>query len=281
MLKTILVKTLSFSFPKTFAKKGVAFFIAPTRRRQKKYWPGSFNDFACQHLICGEYTIPVWTSGNGPAVLLVHGWERDHFAMGGFVRPLLAAGFRVAALDLPAHGYASGDRAPLPNLAQAIKCAAQSLDGPVIIIAHSLGGAMTILADEAYGLSPRAIALISTPQSAKSYALAQAQLLGLSQKAIIEMMKGIEQALGESLERYRVDRALSSLRPALFVAHAHDDVVVPIQEAHINAAAADAETLWLPSGGHNKILANEFLINRVVNWVVHHHRIQQKSLGQW
>jgi pimeloyl-ACP methyl ester carboxylesterase len=51
--------------------------------------------------------IAMWSAGRGPCVVLVHGWEADHRDMDAFVAPLVAAGRRVVAFDLPAHGEAS------------------------------------------------------------------------------------------------------------------------------------------------------------------------------
>jgi len=44
-------------------------------------------------------SIAYWTSGSGPAVLLVHGWEGSHAQMDAFVAPLLARDARVVSLD--------------------------------------------------------------------------------------------------------------------------------------------------------------------------------------
>src|SRR5213082_3427517 len=46
--------------------------------------------------------------GAGPAVLLVHGWEGRGAQLGALVDPLVEAGYRVIALDGPAHGDSAG-----------------------------------------------------------------------------------------------------------------------------------------------------------------------------
>jgi len=159
--------------------------------------------------------------------------------MGGFVSPLLNAGYSVAALDLPGHGAASGDYAPLPLLALSISEIASAFNQPYAVIAHSLGAAMTALAMESYGLKPDRAILISAPRSAEDYALAQAKRQGLSKRALQSMIEQITAALGEPLERYRVDQALTS----------------------------QAQPLWLSGGGHNKILADSGMIDDVLQWL--------------
>lgn len=59
------------------------------------------------HLIAGES----W--GDGPAVYLVHGWGGCRAHLGVFVKPLVEAGNRVIAFDLPSHNASDpGDLAP-------------------------------------------------------------------------------------------------------------------------------------------------------------------------
>ena len=71
----------------------------PTGRPIEAYWDG--------HRIAGEE----W--GEGPPIYLVHGWggQRPHLAV--FVKPLVEAGYRVVAFDLPSHNESDpGELAP-------------------------------------------------------------------------------------------------------------------------------------------------------------------------
>lgn len=52
----------------------------------------------------GGAPVTTYAWGEGPAVLLVHGWSSHTGCMAGFVDPLLERGFRVVAFDAPAHG---------------------------------------------------------------------------------------------------------------------------------------------------------------------------------
>ena len=59
------------------------------------------------HRIAGE----AW--GDGPAVYLVHGWGGCRAHLGVFVKPLVEAGHRVIAFDLPSHNDSDpGELAP-------------------------------------------------------------------------------------------------------------------------------------------------------------------------
>jgi len=109
----------------------------PAGRPVEAYWDG--------HRIAGEE----W--GEGPPVYLVHGWggQRPHLAM--FVKPLVAAGYRVVAFDLPSHND-SDPGALAPGRTTSAECAAAiaamiETHGPAhAVVAHSLGANATALA---------------------------------------------------------------------------------------------------------------------------------------
>jgi pimeloyl-ACP methyl ester carboxylesterase len=89
----------------------------------------------------GELAVTTW--GNGPAVLLVHGWGGSRTQMTGFVEPLLAAGFRVVAFDQPAHGDSTGELTNLFEMASAMELIAERKGIFHAIIAHSFGTLLT------------------------------------------------------------------------------------------------------------------------------------------
>lgn len=261
------IRLLSRVFPGRFGKIGAKHFLEPRTLLRPQRWPQAFEGFQRATLEVAGEKVPLWFKGEGPTVLLVHGWESDHYAMGGFVEPLLSSGYRVATLDLPAHGLATGRRAPLPLIAQAI-AAAGAACGPLhTIIAHSVGGATSVLGMEDYGLQAERLVLIGAPQAALHQALRQGRSQGLSDPALQSMSRQIHQALGAPLERFRTDKGLSQLRSAVLIVHAEDDAVVPIEAARHNAAACQAKTLWLETGGHNRPLGDPRVIQSVVSFL--------------
>src|SRR5687767_13070273 len=89
----------------------------------------------------GELAVTTW--GDGPAVLLMHGWGGARAQMTGFVDPLLAAGFRVVAYDQPAHADSDGKRTNLLEIAPTMDLIAQQEGSFYAIIAHSFGTLIT------------------------------------------------------------------------------------------------------------------------------------------
>lgn len=109
----------------------------PPSEPVEAYWSG--------HRVAGES----W--GQGPAVYLVHGWGGCRAHLGVFVKPLVAAGHRVIAFDLPAHndsdtGALAAGRTHLVECAQAVSAFIRAHGPARAIVAHSLGAKAAALA---------------------------------------------------------------------------------------------------------------------------------------
>jgi pyruvate dehydrogenase E2 component (dihydrolipoamide acetyltransferase) len=79
--------------------------------------------------------------GEGPAVVLIHGFGADRL---GWVAtsPALLDTYSVWAAELPAHGTAEpGPTTPI-DIAHALSEMLPDTDGPIALIGHSLGGAV-------------------------------------------------------------------------------------------------------------------------------------------
>jgi pimeloyl-ACP methyl ester carboxylesterase len=84
-----------------------------------------------------------------PVVVLVHGAFADASGFGGVIRELSTAGYRVLAPPNPLRSLA-GDAA-------AVRAVAGAIDGPVVLVGHSYGGA--VISQAAAGLD-NVIALV-------------------------------------------------------------------------------------------------------------------------
>ena len=109
--------------------------------------------------------------GEGPPVLLVHGWSCDGSDWAWQIPALKAAGYRCIAPDLRGHGRSSvpaGGYTPKQYAADLAALAGQLGCGPLVAIGHSMGGAAVVAlavehpeavravvpVDSAYGFEP-------------------------------------------------------------------------------------------------------------------------------
>lgn len=205
--------------------------------------------------------------GDGPAVLLLHGWEGKASDLAAFAPPLLAAGRKVIALNLPAHGESAGERTSIPASARDIVAAQQALGPLQAVVAHSVGTAVMVEA-VALGLPVERLALISAPARYAMYAMGFAAQAGLSPAQTEAMLQALRE-MGVDVHSISTPRRAASLRqPVLFV-HSADDRVVPIGDAELSRSkwAGSAELLRLDGLGHRRILQAPEVVAAVTAFV--------------
>lgn len=102
-----------------------------------------------EHLSVDGGTIAYEVTGEGPLVVLAHGMGDSRAAYRGVVPGLVAAGYRVAAVDLRGCGESSVDWPEWSRTAIAgdLLAVIGHLGGPAVLVGHSIaGGAATIAA---------------------------------------------------------------------------------------------------------------------------------------
>src|SRR5712691_10971637 len=88
--------------------------------------------------------IAAWDWGEGPTVLLAHGWNGSAAQMTPLVEPLVRSGFYVVAFDQPAHGSSSGRRATAYDFAEAILAVSRRVK-PVHALSRGLKAKRAVL----------------------------------------------------------------------------------------------------------------------------------------
>jgi pimeloyl-ACP methyl ester carboxylesterase len=102
-----------------------------------------------QHLAVDGGTIAYEQTGCGPLIILAHGMGDSRAAYRALVKPLVAAGYRVAAVDLRGCGESGVGWPDYSRTAIAgdLLAIIRELGGPAVLVGHSIsGGAATIAA---------------------------------------------------------------------------------------------------------------------------------------
>jgi pimeloyl-ACP methyl ester carboxylesterase len=215
----------------------------------------------------GTHDVRVWIWGEGPAILLVHGWGGRGAQFAAFVPPLVAAGHAVVAFDGPAHGESSGRQASLLDFRDAVH-AVGTAAGPLAgLVAHSLGATAAALAVRE-GLPVERVTFLAPPADPAPFfrrflgALGVPAALAPSIEATFERQTGF---------RWR-DLVVPAFTPAptvpLLVVHDRGDREVPWQDGAAIAAAWPGATLVTTDGmGHRKLVRDAEVVARVVDFV--------------
>ncbi|MCH8620369.1 alpha/beta hydrolase [Undibacterium sp. TS12] len=214
-----------------------------------------------------EGEIAIQRTGTGPAVLLLHGWEGQAADMASFVTPLLAAGFSVLVMDLPAHGASAGQQSSIPQSARALLAVGEAL-GPLHgVIAHSVGSA--VLGEALYaGLAAERAVFVAAPARYEDYARGFAAAAGLDAAGTTTMLTILHDLIGVDVSEISLPQRAPHLRqPALFI-HSDDDRVVAITDSIATAAAwPGAQHLRVEGLGHKRLLTDEAVITAATGFM--------------
>ena len=211
--------------------------------------------------------VAVQRLGHGRPVLLLHGWEGQAADLAAFAPPLLAAGFQVLAMDLPAHGDSEGRQTHIPHSARALRAVGEVLGPLHAVIAHSVGSAVLAEALHA-GLQAERAVLIAAPAHYAAYARQVGTLAGLDAAGIAHLLALLREPLGVDIHEISLPRRAPSLRqPALFM-HSADDRVVAIADSEASAAAwPGARHLRLDGLGHRRILQEPAVVAEALQFI--------------
>ncbi len=200
-------------------------------------------------------------NASGRTVVLVHGWTGRAQFMLGFVKPLLAQGLTVVALDLPGHGASSGRQLNVPLGVEALKAAARRFGRFHGAIAHSFGGPVTLCA--ASGAIPAypAIAIgrlvmIASPHSLADVTRDFGGMVGLGRRGQLAMERRVLEVAGRRVEEFEGPDLLRAYGKPTLLIHSRDDAEVSFASAEAMAAPGrpDVDLLALDGLGHRRIL---------------------------
>jgi pimeloyl-ACP methyl ester carboxylesterase len=204
--------------------------------------------------------------GAGPIVLLVHGWEGRGAQLGAFVDPFVAAGYRVVALDGPAHGDSTGTSVTGPEFARAIEATRETIGPLAAVVAHSFGGFITLLA-ASRGLSVDRLVVIGAPSSVPEVLREFQELIALPPRAMPHMVRNLERRGGQPIESFDVATFVGHIDAPLLIVHDTDDVEVPYVNGPRLSELLGARLLTTSGHGHRRILFAPDVVTSVVEFV--------------
>ena len=211
--------------------------------------------------------LAAWSWGQGPAVLLVHGWAGRGAQLASFVAPLVHAGYRVVTFDAPAHGDSPGKEASIAELTEAVEEAAWRVGPLHAVIAHSFGAMATSVAvlrgvpvDRLVYVAPA----VFTPSTAGQVANA----LGVNRDVMARLTARVEARLGIGFAELQVDRIAPRIDKPLLILHDESDREVPLERSLLLARSWSGSALRVTQGlGHRRLLGDPGLIEAAVHFV--------------
>ncbi len=212
-------------------------------------------------------TIKAWSWGEGPLVLLVHGWEGRGSQMAAFVQPLVDAGHRVVAFDAPGHGASDGNRSSLPHFTYALRAVVDATAEPHAILAHSLGCAAATLALRD-GLTANRLVFIAPPLEPVDYTARFGEILDLDREIVDRMRRRIEDRFLRKWSDYSLGLTAREMTTPLLIVHDREDRETYWSEGNALAEIWRGARLITTNGlGHRRVLRESAVIEEATRFI--------------
>jgi pimeloyl-ACP methyl ester carboxylesterase len=214
--------------------------------------------------------LAAWTWGEGPNILLVHGWDSRASHLGSLVAALRWANCRVVAFDAPAHGDSEGTASDVMDIGHSILDVAGQLGPFDAVIAHSVGSPASLFAF-AQGMRVSASIHLAGPSSLKRVLSRLGDACRLTDDQLSLLQKTMAERIGDSLDAMELENLSEGMRHPALLLHDPDDLEVPYSESVIlQAAWPQSELRPVPGVGHRRIIREKPAIDASVHFITQH-----------
>jgi pimeloyl-ACP methyl ester carboxylesterase len=226
--------------------------------------------------------LAAWQWGEGPPVLLVHGWEGRAAQFSEWIPRLIERGFSAVAFDAPAHGRSPGGQASLRTFALAARSVAARVGPLQGLVGHSLGGLAALLALRQDLRAESAVVI--APPSPGSHFSGFCRQLGLDSGARSRIAQRIETEVGLPFDAVEGSALAADLRTPGLVIHDRSDKEAPFYVGAATAAAwPDAILHATVALGHRRILRDPEVVETALGFISRHRLglAQSSDLERW
>jgi pimeloyl-ACP methyl ester carboxylesterase len=220
-----------------------------------------------------ETGVAVHCWGQGPRVVLMHGWSGSGSQFRDFIEPLVEAGFTAVCFDAPEHGSDSGKQTHMLRFSATLLSIQRELGSIDTIVAHSLG-AMASLYTQRLGLRFGRAVLIAPQLDAQILFDGYRDLLRLRPALARRTREMIGARLRELLDEadpwevLRPDRLLGETTVPGLLVYDRGDPEVPLEHFQDILDQWKQGTAFETAGlGHNRILRDPAAIDAVVGYL--------------
>jgi pimeloyl-ACP methyl ester carboxylesterase len=201
--------------------------------------------------------------------MLVHGWQGRASQMArSYADPLVKAGFRVVAVDMPGHGASVGERSDLRSFVAAIQLVA-GVAGPLAgAIGHSLGAtAVTVALAE--GLACPRVVGVGMGVWLETLPERFCDSLRLSRRLRAAFWRRLCETFPQSDWRaWSADAIAPRMTVPALLVHDRDDLETSYTGSVAVARLWPNAQLFLTDGhGHNRVLAVPRVVSEVMSFL--------------
>jgi pimeloyl-ACP methyl ester carboxylesterase len=240
--------------------------VGPRRRDEPRLAP-AFADVAMHRVSTPHGRVAAWRVGDGPAALLMHGWEDDHTVWAPLIDAMVGRGLPLVTCDLPGHGLSEGEISYGAEWADACFAVADAL-GPIdAVVAHSAGcGPSGMAVTE--GLAVDRIVLVAPALRSGNRWLRVAERTGVAPDVAAEAQARYERRIGPARAAFRLADALPTIDADVLLVHSTDDERMPVSDTEAALAACPRAELFVVDGpNHRRSARDPQVVARIVEFL--------------
>ncbi len=201
-------------------------------------------------------------------VLLVHGWSGRGTQLVKFADALVAKGNSIISFDAPAHGKSPGNRTIMTDFIASILEVDRKFGPFNAAIGHSLGG-MSLLNAIKSGLKINRLVTIGSGDKVNDILIDFVAKLDLKPEFSTHLQQHFEKKYSTEMESYSAYLAAQFTTIPVLVIHDENDDEVPVSASkNIYSNLKNGELLITNNLGHRKILGNQEVINKTINFII-------------
>jgi len=212
--------------------------------------------------------VTVYEWGEGPVVLLVHGWSGRGLQLGAIAIALSQCGFKAVAIDLPAHGKTPGTHTNAFAMAEAIDMVIRRYGELHAIVTHSYGVIpVTMLLRQ--GLSVNKVVCISPPNNANFLFERFTRAMRFPKALVKHLQQRIKRVFGDKVwDEISAEINVAGLTLPALIIHDENDIDVEYQRGEALAQAWPGASFYRTRGlGHRRILRDVATIERMCHFI--------------
>lgn len=170
--------------------------------------------------------------GNGPTVLLIHGWDSNSFRWKSLVKKLKQKDYNIIGFDAPAHGNSSGKILNVLIYADVLEEMISKFS-PAYLVGHSIGAMTIVFNQHKFGNKSfiKKIALLGAPSEMAQIMNDYKKILSLSEGFMTELDSYFKNKFNYYFKEFSIARFAKSIEIPVLVIHDKYDKIAPIQAA--------------------------------------------------
>ena len=212
--------------------------------------------------------IVVYNFGNSDKkILLVHGWSGRGTQLYKIAEELLKSGFSTVSFDAPGHGKSAGNSTIMIEFIESILFLEQKYGTFEAAIGHSLGG-ISLMNATRKGLKINYLVTIGSADIIKDIIDDFVGKLELKPKISDLLQNYFEKKFDESMNSFSAYLSAREIEIPVLIIHDNDDAEVSVKCAiNIHKNLKNGQLMITKGLGHRKILGNEDVIEKVVDFL--------------